>query len=338
MIKREDILIIKFTATQKSGFFIDKFLILCYNNSMKIVKPNVEIVNTVVPGKKMEYAGRVCYCSFDKITDDSHEKFLTKIFNSCHLSIAEHERLIVKIDLKKPFPYLMGIDQSNHMKYFNISNDEKNNCIYLSSNIRGWYEATKNQPSDVGYYPLLKEVYPYLFTEDRKITPAPDGAIERISLSDVPKEFQKFHDSKTFDITCSRSASHQLVRHRSLSFSQQSQRYVNFSKDKFGHNINFILPDFTDRKEFSDKEIEKMNQALEANFRSAEANYFCLIDDGLLPEDARAVLPNATATQIIITGTTSDWEGFIKLRSDTHAQKEIRDISDTIKNYLKVEV
>lgn len=320
------------------GFFIDKKLILVYNLIMKIIKPNVEKIDIAIPGKKMEYAGRVCYCSFDKITDDSHEKFLTKIFNSCHLSIAEHERLIVKIELKQPFPYLMGIDQTNHMKYFNISNDEKNNCIYLSSNIRGWYESTKDQPTDVGYYNILKESYPYLFTEERKTIDIPENSITRVSLSEIPEEFRKFHDSKTFDITCSRSASHQLVRHRSLSFSQQSQRYVNFSKDKFGHNINFILPDFSDRKEFSQKEIEKMNQALEANFRSAEANYFCLIDDGLLPEDARAVLPNATATQIVITGTTSDWESFIKLRSDTHAQKEIRDISNTIKNYLKVEV
>jgi thymidylate synthase (FAD) len=71
-------------------------------------------------------------------------------------------------------------------------------------------------------------------------------------------------------------------------------------------------------------------------FKKEEENYFSLIEKGLKPEDARSVLPNATATQIVITGTTSDWESFIKLRSDSHAQKEIRDISDTIKNYLKL--
>lgn len=293
---------------------------------MKIIKPNVELIDIATPGKKMEYAGRVCYLSRDRITDDSYVKFVSTIVKSGHCSILEHERLIVKIDMKKGGNPLLTINQKNHMKYFNINNCD-DGIMYISANIRGWFDAIDNDEImyDNGLYSLLKSVYPYIFK--RKLEKRQDVDCKIVNVKELPEEIRKFHDSRTFDIVCSRACSHQLVRHRTLTFSQQSQRYVNFSKDKFGHSINFIMPETID---------ETFEKLLLDSFKREEENYFYLIEKGLKPEDARSVLPNATATQIVVTGTTSDWESFIKLRSDSHAQKEIRDISDTIKNYLKL--
>ena len=71
-------------------------------------------------------------------------------------------------------------------------------------------------------------------------------------------------------------------------------------------------------------------------FKQSEDVYFSLIDAGLKPEDARAVLPNAAATTIVVTGTTNDWKKFIALRDDSHAQCEIREIAKQIRQKLNV--
>lgn len=299
---------------------------------MKIVKTKADLIDIATPGKKMEFAGRVCYLSRDKITEDSYIKFLNTIISSGHTSILEHERVILKIDLTKRFNPFLTISQEDHMKFFNISNDNEGK-LYISSNIRGWYNSIHNDEIkyDNGIYSLLKSVYPFIFT--KTLEEKDKACCEIVKVKDLPEDIRKFHDSKTFDIICSRACSHQLVRHRSLSFSQQSQRYVNFSKDKYGHSIDFIMPNFIDRKNIENKDVVE-NKLLES-FKQAEENYFYLTENGLLAEDARCVLPNATATEIVVTGTTDEWEKFINLRSDSHAQEEIRQISNTIKSYLK---
>lgn len=295
---------------------------------MKIIKPNVKEITLVEPGKRIEYAGRVCYHSDSKINDISYIKFIQNIIKSGHCSVIEHERLCMGIDLSKPFPYLVGINQSNHMKFFNITNDEKLNYCYISGDIRAWYEATKNQPKDAGYYKILNRMYPFIFNEKKDYIDAPTE-IKYIPVESIPYEFKDMHDNHTFEIVCSRSCSHQLVRHRSLSVSQESQRYCAYNTDKFGHSISFILPE-------PEKISESFNEIVSKEYQNAENAYFNLTDNGVRPEDARAVLPNGTATKIVLSGTTNDWKAFIKLRSDSHAQKEIREISNTIRDYLKL--
>ena len=111
-----------------------------------------------------------------------------------------------------------------------------------------------------------------------------------------------------------RGVSHELVRHRVASFAQESTRYCNYSKDKFGNELTFIKPCFWEH--FSDN-IED-NFALgewEAAMADAEKHYFKLIENGATPEQARTVLPNSIKTEVVMTANLREWRHFFKLRA-----------------------
>ena len=116
------------------------------------------------------------------------------------------------------------------------------------------------------------------------------------------------HASITVRFVTSRAVSHELVRHRMASFAQLSQRYVNYSKEKFGHTIPFVRP--TNIVPGS-RAHELFLQACQ----SCEHAYFALLESGCNPEDARAVLPNATATEIVVTANLREWRHILSLRA-----------------------
>lgn len=297
---------------------------------MKIIKNEIEEIKDNIPGKKMEYCGRVCYKSDSNISDDSYIRFLQNIYKSGHLSVLEHERIIFKVDSSYELDRIIP-----NLKYFKITSYNKD--IFVSANIRAWAENCDNVENT--FYPFLQEIYPSFFKEKSEVFKFPN--IKLINnenfklLSEGEKsEVEEFHKARTFKIICSRACSHQLVRHRAFSFSQQSQRYCNFSGEKFGHSIEFIMPIIDDKKEFEKTSKEIILRKFENSFQESENDYFSLIEMGTRPEDARAILPNAAATIIVMTGTKQDWDSFFKLRCDEHAQREIRDISFMIKNKL----
>ena len=134
---------------------------------------------------------------------------------------------------------------------------------------------------------------------------------------------------------------------RVFSFAQESTRYCNYSKDKFNNELTFIKPCWTDLKEDSysinDVEepydrcliIDKCTNLEEAIFiRSlcyAEKDYLKLIQAGWKPQQARAVLPNALKTELIMTGFISDWKNFFKLRCDSAAHPQARELAIPLK-------
>lgn len=123
------------------------------------------------------------------------------------------------------------------------------------------------------------------------------------------------HGSVTVRVLCSRAASHQLVRHRIGSYSQESQRYVNYAKKGF---FRFI----------KNKETESLKDYLNNVCRE----YTRLIDSGMRAEDARAILPNAISTNLAITYNFRQWRSFFRNRCDSHAQREIRSIALVLLN------
>lgn len=116
------------------------------------------------------------------------------------------------------------------------------------------------------------------------------------------------HASITIRFVTSRAVSHELVRHRMASFAQLSQRYVNYSKEKFGHTIPFIRPTNIVPGSRAD---ELFLQACQ----SCEDAYFALLTEGCPPEDARSVLPNATVTEIVVTANLREWRHILSLRA-----------------------
>lgn len=133
----------------------------------------------------------------------------------------------------------------------------------------------------------------------------------------------------TVSITTDRSVSHQIVRHRLCNFAQQSQRYVNYSKDKFGQEIKVVVP-----QGLNDEAYEIWR----ASMLASEASYMVMIKDHKMPaEVARSVLPNSTATTIFMKANIREWRHIFELRCDSHAQKDIRFLmTDLLKQLYEI--
>lgn len=116
------------------------------------------------------------------------------------------------------------------------------------------------------------------------------------------------HGSISVIVTCDRGVSHEIVRHRLASYAQESTRYVNYSKDKFGREITVIEPCF-----FTPGTCAF--DAWVSGCEAAEKAYFELIELGRSPQEARDVLPNSTKTEIVITMNPREWRHFFKLRA-----------------------
>lgn len=137
----------------------------------------------------------------------------------------------------------------------------------------------------------------------------------------------------------------EFVRHRVFSFAQESTRYCNYSKDKFGNEITYILPSWVDEKQLGEQNSEELLIQMgslsnptysEGDLRelyflfglaNSEVQYFNLINSGWIAQQARAVLPNSLKTELIMTGTIAQWEGFFKLRDANDAHPQARELA-----------
>ena len=137
----------------------------------------------------------------------------------------------------------------------------------------------------------------------------------------------EYHAKKvTAKFICDRGVSHEIVRHRGsygMSYAQESTRYCNYSKNKFGQELTFIEPAW----EFPSSNIVNTRERFETMLEEAEANYMELITLGFKPQEARAVLPNALKTEIVVTGFIDDWKHFFELRCDNAAHPDIRKLA-----------
>ena len=128
------------------------------------------------------------------------------------------------------------------------------------------------------------------------------------------------HISLTFKIICDRGVTHEIVRHRLASYSQESSRYCNYGSDKFGNELTFIKPWFWNE---DDENYLLWKQTLEV----AEKNYLAMIKNGARPEQARSILPNSLKTEIFMTANLREWRHFLKLRTSKRAHPQMREVA-----------
>jgi thymidylate synthase (FAD) len=127
------------------------------------------------------------------------------------------------------------------------------------------------------------------------------------------------HGSITVRFVVDRGVSHELVRHRLASFSQESTRYCNYGKAKFGTEITVIEPCFWEKGD------SKWKQWLEA-CHHAEMRYFNLLAEGATPQEARSVLPNSLKTEVVMTANPREWLHVFKLRTSLQAHPQMREV------------
>jgi thymidylate synthase (FAD) len=127
------------------------------------------------------------------------------------------------------------------------------------------------------------------------------------------------HASASVRIVCDRGISHEIVRHRLCAFSQESTRYANYAKDKFGQEITVIRPFFWS----ADGGAYRI---WKAQMKSAEEAYLNLIDGGASPQEARSVLPNSLKTEIVMTANMREWRHIFRLRCAPASHPQIRQV------------
>ena len=250
--------------------------------------------------KHIEVCGRTCYKSEDRITEDSCHKFVNMLKSKKHCAMLEHGTVYLTIPKEDVMEWAID-DCSNELfeKYI----------LFIRQ--LPYSKCNKDE----------KEFY--CVTTNYRV-------IVENNLEDLVEKYQSdctehHYKRRTFKITCNRSTSHEFVRHRVFSFAQESQRYVNYSKDKFGKEIKVIKPLFFNN-ENSLNYIHWKNSC-----EDSESRYFCLLNNEATPQEARDVLPNATATELIMTGFESDWEHFFDLRCARDAHPQAQEIANMIK-------
>lgn len=285
---------------------------------MKIIKPSVEYLGKVPTDyagtlKFIEMAGRTCYKSEDKITEDSAEKFVRKLINAGHLAMVEHSNFVVRTR-RMDFPlnqlkgrvgkYLTAIDIIDY--------------TYVGGNLTAWFQRCMSEGIK-DMFLAFANVYGSLFEIPNSIDLGwPDGRDWQIcSHEEIPHELHR-HSIK---FICDRGVSHELVRHRPCSFAQESTRYVNYG----GKDMEFIEP-----TRFEDWP-ERAKDIFAATCTDTMENYHQLIyNNKLKPQQARAVLPNALKTEIIVTADAAEWNHIKKLRTSPAAQPDMQRVMNMI--------
>lgn len=164
-------------------------------------------------------------------------------------------------------------------------------------------------------------------SEDKITEDSASGFIERIK--NFKHESVLEHGSITVRFIVDRGVSHELVRHRLASFSQESTRYCNYGKDKFGNEITVIEPCFFDQITYeTDKDNSRyfMRMEWERSCGASERAYFDLLSMGATPQEARSVLPNSLKTEVVMTANPREWRHVFRVRCAKEAHPQMREV------------
>jgi len=254
----------------------------------------------------IEKAGRVCYHSDHKIVTGSGIKFVKNIIKRKHYSVIEHSNLVIRTIEKSKFPFetLMSLKKYFDSPFFKFS--IKEDYIYVAGNWRAWTEWAGHNEFNVTF-----DHFPMCLFEN-------DSIMKIVDNSDIPDDLRAI----TVEFITDRAVTHELVRHRPVSYSQESQRYVRYG------NISFVKPYWYDSTSSYLQNI--FNDAC----LDAEEVYGIFLDNGMKAEEARVVLPNATATRIVVTTYVPEWKHIFNLRCSKAAWTQIRNLTIPVREYF----
>lgn len=282
------------------------------NQSAEICKTHGYTLQDIY--KDIERAARVSYKSEDKITEDSAEKMVKRLINMKHYSPLEFGTVYLKF----PNTSLNELDVEKYeTNPFSAVTITKDSTRYVTTNYRVIVE--NRWEDDLKY------------------------------MCEPTKHHQR---RTTVKFITNRAMTHELVRHRSMSFMQEGQRYCNYAKDKFGNQLTFIIPvqctkDIPNNTELKDNididnfvwgdnngmkflKVNKLTQGMLYLFYDTEVHYIGLINLGWKPQEVRAILPNATKTELYMCGFDRDWAHFFDLRDKTYVDPQMYDLAHSL--------
>ena len=153
------------------------------------------------------------------------------------------------------------------------------------------------------------------------------------------------HVSISVRVICDRGVTHEIVRHRVASYSQESTRYCNYSNEKFGNELTFIKPCYWENEnnthEFEMSVAYRCRNSYEQWLKcmwNIELCYFAMLEHGATPEQARSILPNSLKTEIVMTMNLREWRHFFKLRCAKAAHPQMRQVANMILDEFKSKI
>ena len=266
--------------------------------------------------KVIELAGRTAYHSQDKITPTSAKNFVDRMIKSKHGAALEHGTVYLLFDCIRK-------------EYLDYHGQEYEQNPY--SKVRFW--CSEEDCDDRKYY----------ITTNLRVL-VENNWLDDLQYLCSPTEF---HEKRyTMRFTCSRAIAQELTRHRVFSFLMESQRYINYSNERHGGEINYIMPSWflranaTQQKAFMRilKDTESYYMALLGKWDDKKPDRRFKTgfkDNPLTPQQARDVLPNATKTELIMTGFSSDWKHVLDLRLFEKTGKVAPDMLDLMQKAQK---
>lgn len=282
---------------------------------MKLIKQSFEILDQQcgLEGiyKQIEIAGRTCYKSEDKITEDSAKEFVDRMIKSGHGAMLEHGTVYLAMPVETMLPIEANgwgkYTKNPYSKGFKVCNVNGQKRVAITTNLRvlvenGWLD-------DLQYICEPTEYH------EKRIT------VKFITDQGILREF---------------------TRHRVFSFAVESTRYCNYTKDKFSNEITFIQPNWISDEDIKDyhinynyfidqdnNHITAVNRFMSA-LKNAEYFYMELIKLGWKPQQARNILPLATKCDMVMTGFVSDWKHFFELRDATSAHPQAQELAHSL--------
>ena len=283
--------------------------------------------------KKIELVARTCYKSEDLITEDSCVKMVNNLIQRQHYAMLEHATLVLNVD-SNSFNDALGLvnhlekglklrkDYKTFKSYLNFT--DYNAYYIISGNIRAWLEFLNECVEAIGKIPLFFKKYleqnktddnlvlfKSFYQENGGMFVYPEEEIWCCQIKDTSKlsiRERLIHETLSVKFTVDRGVTHELVRMRDCSFAQESTRYCNYSKGKFGNEITVIKPCFWN------EDTEVFNE-WKMGCEESEKSYFILLNEGATPQEARDVLPTSVKADIIMTTNIREWVHILELRA-----------------------
>ena len=275
--------------------------------------------------KRIEECGRVCYKSEDKITEDSAKGFVEGLIRRGHESVLEHVDYIIQC---KGYTFREAVSAIEGLRYLGedimirCTSDRTTGRDILSGNARMWRDFMRAvvKYNFIGRPRVFGLLEGPLF-DGVRITMEKHPDCWLISKEDLlPGMETLVHRSETARFVVDRGISHEIVRHRKASYSQESTRYCNYSAGKFGNEITVISPCFWD------EDTDEFLDWYHAMWLD-EQRYFMLLDKGATPQQARDVLPTSLKTEVIMTTNVMEWQHFFRLRTSPAAHPQMREVA-----------
>jgi thymidylate synthase (FAD) len=294
---------------------------------MRVIAPYFEILDDLDHQSlavRIEACGRICYKSEDKISPESAEPFIRNIIKHGHNSVTEMAVLTLRIQ----YDTESFASQLFHLvpKFLHIDKVEKKELLVTGS-VRAFRELYQSNPS----VKMVKAIAAYLaqhhplFYEDllpgRGLIKQEGVMVEKLPLEKVdgfPADLLAKHRHVAVLFVVNRAVTHEIVRHRPVSYLQESQRYCRYSQEKFGNEVTFIKPMFFKK---GSEEYRLWEQAM----AETERIYLKLLETSS-PQAARTVLPNSCKTELITFANLLEWLHIFKLRTSKGAEPSMREV------------